>query len=271
MTPSHRPPSGGPSASGSGRSAAPTPTFADANRDRRSRWEFRRSPMSHSRSPRAARAAVWIKSLCAAGATVALVSIAVPSIAAQTAVQATRAIHVAKNGNDANAGTQAAPYLTINRAAQDAQPGDTVIVHAGLYREQVKPARGGTGETARITYTTAHDGDVTIKGSEEINNWVRSSGNVWSVTLPNTYFGSYNRYATGQPQGGGDGTFPGYTAGDVYLDEVAYNEKPALTDVQNAANTWFTQVSGTTTTISANFGTADPNARLGEINVRRQI
>ncbi|MFB9184954.1 discoidin domain-containing protein [Dactylosporangium sucinum] len=212
-----------------------------------------------------------ITSLCAVAGAFALVAVAVPVLAAQPAAAAVRTIHVAKNGNDANAGTQAAPYLTINRAAQDAQPGDTVVVHAGLYRETVKPARGGTGETARITYTNAGDGDVVIKGSEEINSWVRTSGNVWSVSLPGSFFGAYNPYATGQPQGGGDATFPGYTAGDVYLSEQAYYEKPALSDVQSAANTWYSQVSGGTTTIWANFGTADPNAKLAEINVRRQI
>ena len=186
-------------------------------------------------------------------------------------VLAARTIYVAKNGNDANAGTQTAPYLTINKAAQVAQPGDTVVVHSGLYRETVKPARGGTSESTRITYTNAGDGEVTIKGSEEINTWARSSGNVWSVTLPGTFFGDYNPYATGQPQGGDGGFFPGYTAGDVYLSEQAYYEKSSLTDVQAAPNTWFSQVSGSSTTIWANFNGADPNAKLAEINVRRQI
>ncbi|WP_327003509.1 discoidin domain-containing protein [Dactylosporangium sp. NBC_01737] len=217
--------------------------------------------MRHSRT-RPTLLAGGITALCAAA--VVIVMPAVPAHAA-------RAIHVAKNGNDANAGTAAAPYLTINRAAQDAQPGDTVLVHAGLYRETVKPARGGTGESARIVYTKAGDGDVVVKGSEEINTWVRGTGNVWSVTLPNTFFGAYNPYATGHPQGGGGGTFPGYNAGDVYLDEQAYSEKPALSDVQAAANTWYSQVAGTNTTVWANFNGADPNAKLAEINVRRQI
>ncbi|MEV6923804.1 discoidin domain-containing protein [Dactylosporangium sp. NPDC051485] len=224
--------------------------------------------MTHSRTRRAARLAAGIAAL---GVAAAVVWVAVPSIAAQSAAAAPRVIHVAKNGNDANAGTQAAPYLTINKAAQDAQPGDKVVVHAGLYRETVKPARGGTDEAHRITYTNAGDGEVVVKGSEQISNWVRGSGNVWSVTLPNSYFGSYNPYATGQPMGGGSDTFPGYTAGDVYLSEQAYLEKPTQADVQDAAGTWFTQVSGSNTTIWANFGGADPNAKLAEINVRRQV
>ena len=203
----------------------------------------------------------------------ALALLAVPRLFTGVGVAADtgQVIHVAKNGNDANAGTAASPYLTINHAAQVAQPGDTVLIHAGLYRETVKPARGGTDEAHRITYTNAGDGEVVIKGSEEINSWIRYSGNVWQVSLPASFFGSYNPYATGQPQGGDGGFFPGYTAGDVYLDEQAYYEKPALTNVQSATSTWYSQVSNGTTTIYANFGSADPNAGLAEINVRKQI
>jgi hypothetical protein len=206
----------------------------------------------------------------ALGALALVVSTAMPLVAAQAA-DAPRLLHVSKNGNDANSGTADQPYLTINHAAQLAQPGDTVVVHAGLYRETVKPARGGTDEAHRITYTNAGDGEVVIKGSEEINTWVAQSGNVWRVTLPDSFFGDYNPYATGQPHGGGTDVFPGYTAGDVYLDEQAYYEKGALGDVQAMASTWYTEVSGGNTTIYANFGGADPNAKLAEINVRRQI
>lgn len=182
-----------------------------------------------------------------------------------------RQLHVAKTGSDSGAGTSAAPYLTINKAAQEAQPGDTVVVHAGLYREWVRPARGGTGEDARITYTDAGDGEVTIKGSEEIDTWTRQSGDVWKVTLPDSFFGSFNPYTAKQWQGGEGGSFPGYSAGDVYLNEQAYYQKPSLSAVTAAAGTWFAETGGGTTTIYANFDGADPNARLAEINVRRQI
>ncbi|GAA0428180.1 hypothetical protein Acor_66810 [Acrocarpospora corrugata] len=219
--------------------------------------------MKHRRTLRIALGAI----LSVAVAT----SMAVPSIAAARVAQDGRQIHVAKTGRDTNAGTAAAPYQTINHAAQEAQPGDTVIVHAGLYRETVKPARGGADETTRITYTNAGDGEVVIKGSEEIDTWAKQTGDVWKVTLPAAYFGDYNPYSAKQPQGGGDGSFPGYTAGDVYLNEQAYFEKATLANVQSAPNTWFSEVVGGNTTIYANFDGADPNAKLAEINVRRQV
>ena len=50
--------------------------------------------------------------------------------------------HVAATGDDIAAGTESAPFRTINHAAQVALPGDTVLVHEGVYREWVKPANG---------------------------------------------------------------------------------------------------------------------------------
>ncbi|MBW7458633.1 hypothetical protein K0U00_31780, partial [Paenibacillus sepulcri] len=47
---------------------------------------------------------------------------ALPSIAAEPSAGEGRLIHVAKNGSDSNSGTEAEPYLTINHAAQEAQP-----------------------------------------------------------------------------------------------------------------------------------------------------
>ncbi len=80
-----------------------------------------------------------------------------PSLAAFAAVllltplTATRAaeFHVAPRGNDANPGTLAAPLRTIQRAANLAQPGDVITVHAGVYRECIQPPRGGASEHKR--------------------------------------------------------------------------------------------------------------------------
>ena len=52
--------------------------------------------------------------------------------------------YVAKNGNDTNAGTSAAPWLTIGHAAATATAGSTVMVGAGTYNESVTFANSGT-------------------------------------------------------------------------------------------------------------------------------
>ncbi|MEI6606096.1 MAG: DUF1565 domain-containing protein, partial [Verrucomicrobiota bacterium] len=55
-------------------------------------------------------------------------------------------LHVTKDGNDSNAGTRAAPLRTIQHAADLAQAGDVITVHAGVYRERVIPPRGGQSD-----------------------------------------------------------------------------------------------------------------------------
>ena len=41
---------------------------------------------------------------------------------------------------DSNAGTETAPWKTVSRAAsaEELQPGDTVMIHSGVYREHVE-------------------------------------------------------------------------------------------------------------------------------------
>ena len=55
-----------------------------------------------------------------------------------------REIHVSTTGSRSGSGTVDDPLQTINQGAALAQPGDVVIVHGGIYREWVKPPRGGT-------------------------------------------------------------------------------------------------------------------------------
>ena len=58
---------------------------------------------------------------------------------------------VATTGNDASAGTMAAPFGTITRAASVAAPGDVVNVRGGVYNEIVKISSRGTA-AARIVF-----------------------------------------------------------------------------------------------------------------------
>ena len=92
--------------------------------------------------------------------------------------------HVAITGNDAGPGTQAAPLRTIQRAADLAQPGDTVTVHAGVYRERVNPPRGGESDTKRIAYQAAPGEQVVITGAEAMKGWEKVAEDTWKVVIP---------------------------------------------------------------------------------------
>ena len=99
--------------------------------------------------------------------------------------------HVAGNGNDRNPGTGESPFLTIQRAADIAQPGDVITVHEGVYRERVNPPRGGTSDEQRITYQAAGGEEVVITGSELVSGWEKAENDTWTVTLPNSFFGDF--------------------------------------------------------------------------------
>jgi len=194
--------------------------------------------------------------------------IAVIALADRTA--SARDIHVAEAGSDSGSGTEARPYRTINRAASVAQPGDTVLVHAGTYREWVKPPRGGTGENERIVYRAAPGEAVFIKGSERVTFWTHEGGGVWKGELPGAFFGDYNPYAL-ELSGGWLNYGKWHHRGDVYLDGEAFCEKQTPAEVAQAERSWHGRVEGDVTTILANFGQADPNAELAEINVRESL
>ncbi len=85
----------------------------------------------------------------------------------------------------AEAGTAQRPYRTIGAAAAVAMPGDTILIHQGIYRERVVPAR--SGEPGRpITYTAAAGHRVCIRGSEVFKPTWKSwgkSGRVLSGSL----------------------------------------------------------------------------------------
>jgi len=194
--------------------------------------------------------------------------IAVALLAGPTA--SAREIYVAKTGNNANAGTAESPYLTIGRAAEAAQPGDTVTVHGGTYREWVKPLRGGRDENSRITYRAATGEDVLIKGSERITTWGDQGGGMWRVQLPPRFFGDYNPYALNL-SGGWLHYGQWLHRGDVYLDGETFFEKKTLAEVKQQSHTWCCRTADDGTTIWAHFGGANPNAQLAEINVRESV
>ena len=85
--------------------------------------------------------------------------------------------HVAQTDNaaDTNPGSEDAPWRTISRAVETLEPGDTVLIHEGVYREWVAPARSGTPE-APITFMGAPGAEVILTGADVITGWERIPG-----------------------------------------------------------------------------------------------
>jgi len=195
-------------------------------------------------------------------------------LAIATSAATAREYHVSVTGDDANDGSPQQPLKTISAAAKLAQPGDTVTIHAGTYRERIKPPRGGTSDEQRITYQAAPGEKVVIKGSEVVKGWQKVQHDTWKVTLPNDFFGDFNPYGDlihgdwFNPKGRAHHT------GAVYLDGHWLTEAAKLDDVLRPAGDtplWFGRVDEKSTTIWAQFKGVDPNGGQVEINVRRAV
>ena len=113
----------------------------------------------------------------------------------------------APQADDAGPGTRENPFKTIDRAAQVLEPGQRVLVAAGVYREWVHPRRGGTGPTAMIHYQAAPGALVVIKGSRILAGpWTPSprpggaaaapdaAGQLWTTALPALPADAYNPF-----------------------------------------------------------------------------
>lgn len=205
-----------------------------------------------------------------------------------------RVYHVSKSGSDGNKGTEKAPFLTIQKAADLAEAGDKVVVHEGVYREWVKPENGGLSDSCRIVYEAAAGERVVIKGSERIAGWSHVAGNVWKVRLDNSFFKDFNPY-THTVNGDWIVAPLDYKVhtGEVYLNGVSFYEAASLEEIyepvkreaslletwggrrerilkpEDTLYQWFCEADAENTTIYANFQGADPNAEEVEINVRK--
>ncbi len=177
-------------------------------------------------------------------------------------------------------GSEGAPFKRITDAALIARPGDEVIVAPGIYREDVSPKNAGT-ERDRIVYRSSEKRAAVITGADVFDTWEHYKGDVWKLTIPNTYFGKYNPYTTYVSGDWLNITIPVHT-GEVFLNGKSLYEKDSLDKVTEpefydaswdrdfTKHTWYTEQAADKdeTVIYANFQGKDPNKECVEINVR---
>lgn len=156
-------------------------------------------------------------------------------------------IHVSPAGNNDNDGTIGKPLKTISAAAEKVMPGDTVVVHAGMYRERVDPPRGGESNAKRIVYAAAPGEKVVITGSDQFKTWEKVSGDIWKLVVPNSYFGKFNPYAEKVWGDWFNGQGRTHSLGNVYLNGEWLAEATSVDAVQKSSDAqpmWYSTVDG---------------------------
>lgn len=85
---------------------------------------------------------------------------------------------------------------TIARAASLAGPGDTVIIHSGIYREAVVIEKSGKPDNP-ITFQAAAGAGVIMTGADRISEWTQVKGDdrIYSTPWPHEFI-TWNRHNT---------------------------------------------------------------------------
>ena len=185
-----------------------------------------------------------------------------------------RELHVSQTGDDRSDGARSSMLRTISAAATLAQPGDVIIVHQGTYRERIDPPRGGTSSNAPIVYSAAKGEKVEISGAEIIKGWKKERNDVWTVSIPNSFFGAFNPYNDlirgdwFNPKGRTHHTGAVYLNGDWLVEAASAEEVYSKTD---GSPRWFGRVGAENTTLIAQFRGVNPNEQQTEINVRQSV
>ncbi|MGA3264925.1 MAG: DUF1565 domain-containing protein, partial [Terracidiphilus sp.] len=169
------------------------------------------------------------------------------------------------HASDQGAGTAEEPFKTISQAALLAQPGDQVLVHAGVYRERVAPVRGGE-EGLPITYTAASGESVVVRGSEVLRGpflAVNQSTSTYTAKLDPAVLPGENPYAT-RANG-----LPGHkTLGQIFVDGIPFLEADDAAQLRTMQSSWMAANDGLSVLIHFPRQMGNPSQHLVEYSVR---
>jgi hypothetical protein len=94
----------------------------------------------------------------------------------------TQRLYVTTTGNDANPGTLAQPFKTIQKCATVATPGTACLIRTGTYRETVRPANSGQSGLP-ILFKAYNNETVLVSGADVVRNWTPDSGSIYKSAV----------------------------------------------------------------------------------------
>ena len=167
--------------------------------------------------------------------------------------------YVSPNGDNSADGSENTPLKTIQQAAEQAQPGDTISVAPGIYRERIAPPRGGQRDRP-IIYRSEKPHAAIVRGSAIWTpKWNRKAPQVWSGILEEALFPDTSHRDGGNPfliplsstPGGRNGKPESdrkipksdptiiFSLGQVFIDGNIIDQAPKEAEMLETANTWY--------------------------------
>ncbi|WP_420799951.1 choice-of-anchor Q domain-containing protein [Paenibacillus urinalis] len=107
----------------------------------------------------------WMKILMIGGIAAAALLIFVNRIEAPSTNAASEAYYVALTGKDSNDGSKQSPWKTLQHAADTVQPGSTVYVRGGVYKQKLNITRSGSTDSGSITFVSYPNETAILDGT----------------------------------------------------------------------------------------------------------
>ncbi len=166
--------------------------------------------------------------------------------------------------NDNNPGNEKLPWKTIQQSAETLRPGDTVIIHAGTYREFVRPFLGGTGIERMITYLAVPGEKPVLKGSDEWKpEWCHEEESLWSTPCKRHPWDHPESWP--EPKSG-----PMHRAEQIFVDGKLLTHVATYEELEQQPDSFFTDDESERLWVHL-AGNIPPSKRFVERSMRQQI
>ncbi len=184
-----------------------------------------------------------------------------------------KVLFVAMTGDDTTGdGSDPKPFATIQKAADLAMPGDTVVVREGTYRGRVAPPRGGV-EGMPITYLAEPGKQVTLKGSQVWKPaWEASQPglNIFKAIPDPALFKDTSQIDGPNPLLVMMSGKPGLTLGQIFVDGERMVAMPAAADIRQRPGSW--HYDAATQSIQVHFPLGKlPETSVVELTTERRV
>ena len=163
-------------------------------------------------------------------------------------------------GSDSNKGSESDPFKTIGHASNVCKPGDTILIHPGIYRERITPNKSGYKKLpitykSMVKHGTIVRGSIPWKGDFEKNGIIEGSldqtlftdkshkngSNPFLIHLSVTPYGREGLPESKIKSIGPEKSDPNmiYCLGQVFVDDEMFKQCPYKHEMEKTIKSWF--------------------------------